>query len=165
MVLFLLASCSAQEKVSPEIVCERLCGADKNVIFDDDFSFVKDGVYTYSIDYAQSLVLVAEMHIDGQGNVKKINLACDKTDKADLFEQCIRSMIKIYSPDENSDEITDAIFCDKESDGKFCYYETQWYKYSAVRSENGLFFSTENMKLTPRGEDKLSLKPNDTVEY
>ncbi len=164
-MLFLLASCSVQEKVSPEIICERLCAADENISFDGDFSFAKDGVYTCYITYSKSLVLVAEMNTDGQGNVKKINLACDKTDKADLFEYCVRSMIEVYSPDENSDEISDAIFREKESDGKFCYHETQWYRYSAVRSENGLFFSTENLKLSPRGEEKLSLRTNDVVEY
>lgn len=165
IALLLLSSCSVQEKVSPGIFVERLCAADENAELDNDLSFGSGEVYTYYITYAQSLRLVAEMRSDGQGNVKKINLACNKTDKADLFMQCVKSVICVYSPEENPDEILKAVFPGKESDGTFFYHETQWYKYSAVLSENGLFFSTENKKVSPQSEVEFSLKPNDIVEY
>ncbi len=164
-VLFFISSCSAQEKVSPEIFVERLCAADENAKPDAELFFIDGEVYTYYISYAQTLNLVVEMNTDTQGNVKKINLACSETDKADMFIQCVKSVICVYSPDEDADKILNEIFPAENRDSTFLYCETQWYMYSAVVSENGLFFSTENKKVSPQSEVEFSLKPNDIVEY
>lgn len=163
--LFLLASCSLQEAVSPEIFTQRLCKADENIVPDDRLCFYSENVYTFYFSYADCLKSVAEIHIDEQGNAKKINLACSRTDKIDLFIQCVKSFISVYSPTENSEEIITALFEKKTLDSKFSFYETQWYIYSVVLSENGLYFSTESKKLSPQSEVELSLKSNDIVEY
>lgn len=164
MALFFLSSCSLQEKVSPEIFIERLCAADENFIFDGESLFCGDGTYTYYITYSD-LPLVAEIRIDGDENSKKINLACGETDKVELFIKCVESVIRVYSPDENIEEIHKEIFPLQESENSFYYYETKWYKYSSVLSEKGLYFSTENKKISPQSEVELSLKPNDIVDY
>lgn len=164
VTLIFLSSCSAQEKVSPDIFIERFSAADENVTFNGNPEFCDDGKYTYYFTYA-GLPLVAEIHIDGQENAKKINLACSEAGKAELFRQCAESVICVYSPEEKADEIIDLLFRGKDRDGTFLYHETHWYTYSVVLSENGLFFSMENRKLSPRSEVELSLKPNDIVEY
>lgn len=164
-VLFLLASCSLQEAVSPEIFTQRLLKADENIVPDDGMCFLNGNVYTFYFLYADCLNFVAEIHCDEQGNAKKINLACGQTDKIDLFIQCVKSFVSVYSPQENAGEITASLFAEKKTDGKFSFYETQWYIYSALLSENGLYFSTESKKLSPQSEVELSLKPNDIVEY
>lgn len=165
VALFMLVSCSLQEKVNSEILTERLCETDKNILPDPELCFRQGDRSTFYFTYAESLFFVAELYSDGQGNVKKINLACDNTDKIDLFVQCVKSFEDVYVPDENSDEINAALFKEKKFSGKFSFYETQWYLYSAVLSENGLYFSIENKKLSPQTEVELSLKPNDIVEY
>ncbi len=165
ILIFMLSSCSLQEKVSPEIFIQRLCAEDENIMVDDSLCFNKNNVFTAYFSYADSADFVLETDVDGLGNAKKINLACAQTDKVVLFKKCVESVISVYSPDENTDEIIDSLFPEKESYGKFTYYETRWYVYSAVLSEKGLYFSSENKKLSPQNEEALSLKPNDIIEY
>ena len=165
ITLFMLVSCSLQEKVSSEILTERLCKTDNNILPDSDLCFHQGDRSVFYFTYAELLFFVAELYSDGQGNIKQINLACDKTDKIDLFVQCVKSFENVYVPDENSDEINAVLFKEKKISGNFLFYETQWYLYSAVLSENGFYFSIENKKLSPQTAVELSLKPNDIVEY
>lgn len=106
-----------------------------------------------------------ETRADGQGNTEKINLACSCTDKIDLFAQCVRSIISVYAPDEDSGKIINGLFADKQLNSGILYYETKWYSYSARLSDDCLYFSVENRKLSPRNEVALSLKQNDIIEY
>ncbi len=168
VLLFLclfLVSCSLQAEVTPEIFVERLSKFDKNMMFDEFVSFSHENLHTYFFSYSDSVFPVLEIRTDERGNAEKISISCTQTDKLDLFLKCVEVIVSVYSPDETASQIIDALYSEKNENEEFSYYETQWYLYSAVISENGLFFSTENKKLSPQSEVELSLKANDIVEY
>lgn len=166
LILFLLIlnACSVQETVSPQIFIQRLQKSDENFVFDIDNAFFEENNYICFAAY-KSIDIVFEIAADEQGNAKKINLACTRTDKIDSFISCVQSIIATCSPDDDAQTVISELFLVKESSDKCLYYDTQWHEYSAVLSENGLFFSVESKKFVPRSEVEYSLKQNDIVTY
>lgn len=163
LLLFILTACSVQEKVNPQIFIERVQNCDENITVEN--VFFEDDVFICFADYAQKANLVFEMATDEHENVKKINLACTQTDKAEEFIYCAESVVKTYAPEDDSAKVIKDLFSSKELSGKCIYYETQWHIYSAVLSENGLYFSSESKKLVPQSDVEFSLKENDIVTY
>ncbi len=164
ILLILLSSCSVQENMSPHIFVGRLQKVDDSIVIDIDNMFSENGKYVCYGKYAQTADVVFQMTVNEQGSIKKISLACNQKDKADLFIECVKSVIDIYS-DDGSETVKNSLFVKKKISDECIYYDTQWYSYSAVLSENGLFFSAESKKLSPQSEVEFSLKPNDIVEY
>ena len=162
--LVFLAACSVQENMSPQIFIERLQKNDSRFAVDTDNSFV-DGGFVYFVNYDNGLELVFEISTDEQGNSDKISLACIQTDKADEFIVCAEKTVEVYAPDDSADEVIKSLFSGRELNGEYVYYETLWHSYSAVLSENGLYFSALSKKLMPNSEVEFSLKQNDIVEY
>ncbi|MBE6821009.1 MAG: hypothetical protein E7516_08145 [Ruminococcaceae bacterium] len=160
-----LASCSVQEKVNVNLLTERLCQYDELFVINEFLSFSQENSNTVFFAYGEEKGFVMETRADGQGNTEKINLACTCTDKIDLFTQCVKSVISVYAPDEDGSEIMNELFADKQLNSGMLYYETKWYSYSARLSDDCLYFSVENRKLSPRSEVALSLKQNDIIEY
>ena len=165
LLITFLSSCSVQEKVNINLLTERLCQYDESFIINESLSFSQENYNTVFFSYGGEKDFVMETHADGQGNTKKINLACNSTDKIDLFSQCVKSIISVYAPDEDSGKITDELLKNKETGNGVIYYETKWYSYSARLSEGSIYFSVENRKLSPRSEVEFSLKQNDITEY
>lgn len=160
-----LVSCSAQEKVNINLLTERLCEYDGLFVIDEALSFSEKNSDTVFFEYGGENGFVMETRADGQGNTEKINLACSRTDKIDLFTQCVKSVISVYAPDEDADKMIKELFENQEADAGIRYYETKWYSCSAGLSGECLYFSVENRKLSPRSEVELSLKQNDIIEY
>lgn len=161
--LLFLTACSVQEKVNPQIFIERIQKNNKNIAVEN--SFYEDAAFVCFAVYNGNTDIVFEIETDEQKNAKKISLACSQTDKADDFISCAECIIKTYAPDDDSGQVIKELFSQKEINGKFNYYETQWYSYSSVLSENGLYFSAEIKKLVPQTEVEFSLKQNDIVTY
>ncbi len=164
VMLLMLSSCSQQINLNPYIFFERLEKADKNLVAETENIFSQDGNYVCYAKYCDTVNTAFQLYTDDDGNVKKISLACNQADKADLFIECVKSVISVYSDDE-TETVINSIFKEKKISNECLYYDTQWYSYSAILSEKGLFFSSESKKLSPQTEVELSLKPNDIVEY
>lgn len=165
MLFIFLASCSSQEKININLLTERICRYDELFVVDDSLSFSQENTHTVFFTYGIEQDFVMETCDDKQGNTEKINLACTCTDKIDLFVNCIKSVVSVYAPEEDCNKIIKELFKTKELNGIFNYFETKWYSYSVRLSEEYLYFSVENRKLSPKNETQLSLKQNDIVEY
>lgn len=164
-ILLLLGACSVQEKVSPMIFMERIIKSDSNINADIDNAFYEKNNYICYAKYADKTDVVFETEADEHGNATKISLACIQTDKVDDFVNCSVNIVKTYAPDDSAQDVINNLFADRKFSDKCLYHETQWYLYSAVISEKGLFFSVENKKLNPTSKVEFSLKQNDIVEY
>lgn len=157
-----LTACSVQENMSPELFFERLQKYDNSISIEN--SFYEDKSYVCFALY-HNADIVFDILSDDSNNAKKINLACSDTDKINEFIDCTESVIKIYAPDDNPQEVVENLFDNKTANNEFIYYNTQWHTYSAVLSDNGLYFSVSSKKLMPESEVEFSLKQNDIVEY
>ncbi len=165
VLIVFLAACSVQEKVSPDIFVERLSAANESFVFETESCFIEENKSVFFAKYNNEIDTVFEITEDEQGNAEKISLACTQADKVEIFIACVKNVIETYSPDDSSDEILTDLFKKISTDGKNKYYETQWYSYSAVFSEEGLFFSIKNKKLISESSVEFSLKENDIIEY
>lgn len=165
VALLLLTACSVQETVSPQIYMDRIQKNDKNISFNSSDAFLENINYVCFVRYAQNADIMFEIAMNEQGSAKKINLACTQTDKIDLFVQCAQSAAETYAPDDDAQRVISELFKSREISDKCLYYDTQWHAYSAVLSENGLYFSVESKKLVPQSDVEMSLKQNDIVTY
>lgn len=162
ILIVCLCSCSVQENMSPELFLERFQKYDNNLSITD--SFYQEDSYICFVRY-HNAEIIFYIFTDCNKNVKKINLACSETDMINEFTDCTESIIRIYSPDDNSEEIINNLFNPEITNSEFRYYNTQWHTYSAICSDNGIYFSVSDKKLAPESEVDFSLKQNDIVEY
>ena len=103
---------------------------------------------------------VCELLTDKANNIKKICLVNDNVNKAESFINFSEIIINIFSPDDKSSLILSELF-----KNKFDYTDSQWYSYSSVISEKGMFFSTESKKLLTESDAELTLKQNDIIYH
>lgn len=164
-IAFLLSACSVQENVSPQLFMKRLQRNNENIVLNIEGAFVENNKNINFIRYKDNADFVIELTTDKQGNATKICLACVQSDKSADFKECAQSIIETYAPNDDYNKIMFSLFENENFDGKYRYFSTQWYRYSAVFSENGCFFSVDSVKLIPSSEVEMSLKENDIIEY
>lgn len=162
LLILSLTACSTQEKMSPELFFKRFEKYDSNISINNSF-YDKESYICYSLYHNAEIIF--EISTDSDNNSTKINLACTDTDKVNEFIDCAESIIIIYAPDDNPLNIIENLFISQKINNEFRYYDTQWYTYSSILSDNGLFFSVSGKKLTSQSEVEFSLKQNDIVEY
>ncbi len=155
------SACSVQETMSPQIFLERLEKNGANLDFSSAESFYEDNSFICFINSNSGTEFMLKLDTDSSGNVQKISLACTKPDKANEFILCAESIIKIYAPEDNCDEILNAVFVSGKINNEFKYHETQWHYYTSAAYKSAIFFSTESKKLAPAKNAELTLKPND----
>lgn len=153
LIPVILSGCTVQEKVSAEIFLERLTSGDKNIIIEDAFRTEEDFVAFISYGGADFVMKLTD---DDCLNVESISLTCSDGGKTEMFRKLVKNIITTYC-DDSADEIINGLFVNNEN-GDFRFFSTQWYRYSAVLNENGLYFSLENLKLIEITEEELSLE-------
>ncbi len=160
LIVFALSvfnSCSRQEKMNAEIFVERFIElSDSSVTIEDDFNY--DGKNILFFRDTAGTVFVCELSSDDFGNIKKICLAVNETDKADLMKRYCGLIIATYAPSEDAEAVLSSLF-----KNNFDYYNTQWYSYSSVKSDEGLFFSINNFRFSTESDAELTLKQNDII--
>lgn len=155
--LFGFNSCTQQEKMNAEIFVERFMElSDSSVTIEDNFNY--DGKNIVFFRDAAGTVFVCELSSDGFGNIKKICLAVNETDKADLMKRYCGLIIAAYAPSEDAEAVLSRLL-----KNNFDYSNTQWYSYSSVKSDEGLFFCIENLRFSTESDAELTLKQNDII--
>ncbi len=148
-------ACSRQEKMNTDIFVERfIATAEKSVIAEERFA--SDGKDVFFFKDIGGTEFVCELSSDEHENVKKICLAGNKTDKAGLMKHYSGLIINTYAPNEDAKAVLSNLF-----NNKWDYYDTLWYRYSSMKSDEGLFFSIENMRFSTESDAELTLKQND----
>jgi len=152
-----LSSCALQTEMSPEIFLERLAEADKTLSVDFDgryysgdrcYCFVSDGGGT---EYVLSMQTCAD------GSVQSVSLASTAVDRTAAFISLAGTVTSVYSPQEDIKAIVSALFLDGKVGERCKYYNTRRYVYSSASSENGLYFSIDDLRLGERSTPALTL--------
>ena len=151
--IIVLSSCSLQEKMSPDIFIERLINNSEITIINE---FCENEKYVCYFSDKSNSNFIIRIDSDNSRNTKKICLVCTETIKTENFKSMTETVIKIYAPNENTDEIISSLFSEEWN-----YFDSQWYRYSSAISENGLYFSIESAKLSTETDAEMTLKPND----
>lgn len=158
LILLVLSACTVQEKVSPELYISRLTeNADGFSVLSENIFYENKECYCF-IKGDDGSGYALQIEADTGKNIKKICLAGMKTDKTDDFKMIAETLVKTYAPDEAIEDIKAALF-----KNELDYYNSQWYRYSSAVTENGIFFSVENMKISTDSDAELTLKQNDLV--
>ncbi len=165
IVIILFGGCSVQKKMSPDIFLERLSKKSDFFIFDETESFVENSNFVCYLKNENNISYVFEFLVNDLGDVKKISLSCDKTEKTENFICNMKDIVSVYSPEENSEELIKNLSEDGNMKEGLNYFENQWYLYCTNVNENGLFFSVTNKKLFPQTSVDFSLKPNDKYDF
>ena len=66
-------------------------------------------------------------------------------------------MTSVYSPQEDIKAIVSTLFLDGKVGERCEYYNTRRYEYSSASSENGLYFSIDDLRLGERSTPALTL--------
>lgn len=151
----ILCSCTVQEKMNPIIFTERFSELMNDEIIIEE-SFSDNGRYIIFFSNISGEKYVCELSTDNSDNIKKICLASNNTSKAESFEYFFEKILKVYAPNENVTEIIPNLF-----KNKWNYHSSQWYRYTGVVSDEGLFASIENIKLSTESDAQLTLKQSD----
>lgn len=156
LLIIILSSCTAQEKMNPLIFIERFeANYPEFTVSENDF-FIEDNNYICFFSDDNNSDYVMKIYTDDEENIKKICLACNKTDKTDRIKFVCEAIIKTYAPTEDAASIIRSIFS-----GERNYHNTQWYRYTSSLVDDTVFFSVENMKIATDTDAQLTLKEND----
>ncbi len=153
----ILCACTVQEKMNPIIFTERFSEQMNDEIIIEE-SFSDNGRYIIFFSDKSGEKYVCELLADNYDNIKKVCLAGNNTSKAESFEYFFEKTLKVYAPNENITEIIPNLF-----KNKWNYHSSQWYRYACVISEEGLFASIENIKLSTESDAQLTLKQSDII--
>lgn len=156
-VIFMFSACTVQEKMNPMIFTERITKLMNEEISIGE-SFSKNGRYIIFFSDKSGNNYICELLTDNSENIKKVCLASNNTSKAESFKYLFERIIMIYAPSENSAEIISNLF-----NKKWNYHTTQWYSYSGIISDEGLFASIENKMLSTQSDAELTLKQSDII--
>lgn len=160
-IMIILSSCSVQEKMNSEMFIERLSKKDIQIEIKTSEIIYEDGKsYYYFISENNAKFLIV-MYNDENKNINKISLTCNDINAEKDFMLYAKYIIDTFSFDDSSESVVKEIFKDAKINSGFSYYETQWYYYTSALSDNSMFFSIENKKLSQRKNTELTLKPND----
>ena len=157
--LLLLASCTVQAEVSPELFVSRFAKNYPSYSPETENMFYENGKSVLFVTDSDKTRFALEMTSDERGRVQKISLACADSDKTDAFSAFVRDVISVYAADEDAE----AVLKKTVNGESFAYHETLRYYYSFSDTEAGLFFAVENKKLSPEKEVVPTLKPNDII--
>lgn len=159
IMLLLLSSCTIQKDVNIDLFIERFCNKYPQYIVEyDKISYEKDRCILF-ISNDSGITFTVELTSDLQEKVKKISITCIETDKTELLRDFVKDIIFIYDYDEDADSVISNLFTDKN----FSFYETDWYLYAFIKTENGIYFSVENKKYSPAKEYELTIKEKITL--
>ena len=100
------------------------------------------------------------MKNNSRGDIYNVSITCDDLNKIDNFIQFFESVLGVYAPEENSDNIIVAL----TSEDVINTYQSEWYTYQFVKTEVGMFLSVNNCKLNPESIPEFSLKQNEKIE-
>lgn len=156
-IIFIFCACTVQEKMNPMIFIRHFTDSSGEE-FSIEESFDDNGRYIIFFSDKNSEKYVCELETDTFGNIKKICLAGNNTSKAERFEYLFKKVLDVYAPNENPDEIIPDLF-----KNKWNYVSTQWYDYSYIVSDEGMFASIENKKLATESDARLTLKQSDII--
>ena len=151
--------------MSPDIFFGRLSKQIDIFDFEHSENFLENSEYVCFVKDDAGTEHVFELALNDAGDINKISLACNKTDKAENFISHIKNVIIIYASDENANEIIDSLTENGKISAGLNYYETQWHLWCAYSDNNGLYFSVTNKKLTAQSEVEFSLKPNEKTGF
>ncbi len=165
IIFIVFGGCSVQEKMSPEILIERLTDNCESFDFENSEFFTEKSDFICYVKSRNNTDYVFVFSVNEAGDVKKISFSCGNTEKAENFICNIRDMISVYSPEENLDEVIKNITENGKLRKGMSYHENQWYLYSINSDDNGMYFSVTNKKLFPRTSVEYSLKPNDKYDF
>lgn len=155
--IVLLNSCSVQDKMNPLIFIEKFSEISGYSIKIDTPVYTDNNCIFFFTDENNN-EYVCELLTDKAKNIKKICLASDNANKAESFIKFSEMTINIFSPDDESSFIISKLF-----KNNFDYTDSQWYSYSSVISEKGMFFSIISKKLLTESDAELTLKQNDII--
>lgn len=152
-------ACSRQEKMNAEIFVERFLESSASSVTTEE-KFRYNGKDIVFFKDRSGTEFVIEISSDESGNVKKICLAGNETDKAELMKHYCGLIIGTYASGEDDKAVLSNLF-----KNKWDYHGTQWYRYSSVISDEGLFFSVENLRYLTESDAELTLKENDIISF
>ncbi len=156
-LMFVFYGCTVQEKMNPMIFTDRFSTLMNNEITIDE-SFTESGRHIIFFSDKSGEEYVCEMLTDKSDNIKKICLASNSASKAESFEYIFEKVLKVYAPNEITSEIIPVLF-----KKKWNYHTSQWYRYAGVISDEGIFASIENLKLSTQSDAQMTLKQSDII--
>lgn len=165
VALIFFNSCSVQENMSCKIFFERFAKQTDDFDFKNSEQFLENNNYICFANDKSGDEYVFELLLNESGDINKISLACNKTDKAENFINYIKQIIFVYAPKENADEIVASLTENGKIPNKITYHETQWHSWCSYSDEKGMYFSVTNKKLVEQTTVEFSLKPNDKIDF
>ncbi len=154
-------SCSVQEKMNSEIFIERFSGSCAELDFQNSEIVYEESDCKMFIKNKAGIEFLIELKTDDRNNVNKINLVTTEIKAESSFVSIAGKITETYTPDDSSQTILNELFANGKIKNEFVFFETQWYYYSAAKTENAIYFSVENKKLSSEKNTDLTLKPND----
>lgn len=159
------SACSVQENMNGDIFFERLSKNNELLDFNSSEQFVTDGSQYCFVKDTNGTEYVFEITLNESGDAEKAAVSCGISKVPQGLTECVKSVIKTYSPGDDADAVLSAFFSQGKVKRGNLYYETQWRKYTCCATEDDFFFSVTNKKLVNESGSFLSLKPNDRVDF
>ncbi len=163
--LIFTSACSVQENMSADIFFDRLSENSAELDFESYEQLVIDGKSCCFLKDLNGAEYAFEITLNENGDAEKIAVSCNITELPQSLISCLESVIKTYSPVDNSEEVISAFFENGKPKQGNSYYETQWRSYSVYATESDFFFSVSSKKIVGQSAVELSLKPNDRVDF
>lgn len=161
LLISTFCSCSVQEKMNSEIFIERFSENCSELDFNNTEIIYDESDCKIFIKNDAGIEFLIELKKDDNNNINKLNLVTTELKAESSFISVSKKMVETYSPDDSSQTIINELFTDGKIKNDFVFFETQWYYYSAAKTEKAIYFSIENKKLSPEKNTDLTLKPND----
>lgn len=150
-LMLILSSCSKQTNMNYDVFFERLNQdsiiTDKIINDNTVICFTSDG-------------FVLQLKNNSHGDIYNVSLTCKDLNKTDEFILFFESVLDVYAPEENADNIINELTCKDVVHT----YQSEWYSYQFVKTEAGMFLSVNNNKLKPESIPEFSLKQNEKIE-
>lgn len=157
--ILLLSGCSVQERVSPLILVNRLTKQSNEIICDPQHTYFDGNTFICFIEYGSIKNIIIKMHTTEENSVKKISVY--STADNQIFE-LIKLLISIYSPKEDSENISEEL---RKNTDSFRYFNGKEYTYSLFTSDKSIYFEVFNNNLSEYTIPELTLKANDRIDY
>lgn len=156
-LIFILQSCSIQEKVSPNILKTRIEKQYPEFVFDNNGFYKENNYYNFAVFKEETIAF--KMYFDENDTVVKIAVLFDNNDET---ENIIKPVIETFSPNEDCEKTISEL---KQNGEGFSYSYGKEYTYSLVVNENNVYFEVFNYSLSDYTVPDLTLKQNDRITY